>query len=93
MFPLDIPAREQEPSGNRQSPGSMDFRTPVRLDSGFRILLIILSPQQEEEVYFFRSDPRAFNIDLLLTVDESSYERESWIFASPLQMSDGACSP
>jgi hypothetical protein len=47
-----------------------------RLDSRFRTLLIILSPQQEEEVYFFRSDPRAFDIDLLLTVDESSYERE-----------------
>ncbi|KAI5454176.1 hypothetical protein NCC49_004241 [Naganishia albida] len=27
----------------------------------------------EEEVYFYRSDPRAFNIDLLLTVDEDSY--------------------
>ncbi|KAJ9115111.1 hypothetical protein QFC22_005441 [Naganishia vaughanmartiniae] len=27
----------------------------------------------EEEVYYYRSDPRAFDIDLLLTVDESSY--------------------
>ncbi|GHJ84638.1 hypothetical protein NliqN6_1040 [Naganishia liquefaciens] len=27
----------------------------------------------EEEVYFFRSDPRDYDIDLLLTVDEASY--------------------
>ena len=32
---------------------------------------------QEEEVYFFRSDPRDYDIDLLLTVDEASYARKS----------------
>lgn len=37
---------------------------------------VLTLPLQEEEVYFFRSDPREYDIDLLLTVDESSYARQ-----------------
>jgi len=34
----------------------------------------------EEEVYYFRSDPRAVGATVLMTVDEASYNGESSFF-------------
>jgi hypothetical protein len=48
---------------------------------------------QEEEVYFYRSDPRAFNVDLLLTVDENSYARGFRYVLARIPLADGNDTP
>lgn len=46
------------------------------------VFLDPLDRTQEEEVYYFRSDPRANGATLLLTVDEDSYNSTSCLLSA-----------